>query len=82
MKSIILLFAVFCFFNLSSQNEFTLVNAISGEPIPFVSIYNKTKKKSLKTNENGKILLSAIAMNDSFEIRYLGYKKLIFLLIL
>lgn len=78
MRQIVIILAFFCFQSLSAQQEFILVDALSGEPIPLATIYNKTKNKSLKTNENGKFQLTSSTVNDSFEIRYLGYKRLIF----
>lgn len=58
----------------SQTIEGTVIDNLSGEPIPYVSIFNLTSKEGAKTNIQGAFTLNAAENKDSLRITAIGYE--------
>lgn len=55
--------------------EGKLTDDVTNEPIPFITIYNKTLQLGTITSENGYFRIGIASVNDVIEIRAIGYQS-------
>ncbi|WP_462251737.1 M1 family aminopeptidase [Ekhidna sp.] len=82
MKSLLVLVCIFIFLSGQAQNEFkiikgTVLNAETGEPLPFCSIFIQGKTIGTIANQQGQFQLNVSSNfgSDTLTISHVGYKN-------
>ncbi len=74
MKSIKLFLGLFLFSQILFAQEIVIKDASTNEPIPSVSVYNKSQEKHVISDITGKVDISGFATNEIIFFKHLSYK--------